>query len=62
MKKIINGKMYNTETARKRGEYEYSNRRDFNYVSEELFRKRTGEFFTAGEGGAASKYAQTIEQ
>lgn len=33
-------------------------RNDFYYISEELFQKKTGEFYLRGEGGAASKYAK----
>ena len=45
MKKIINGKMYNTETAKYCGGYEFSNCGDFNYVCEELYQKKTGELY-----------------
>ena len=62
MKKIINGKRYDTETARLIGEASYSNRTDFNYWSEELYQKRTGEFFIYGEGGPASKYSRATGQ
>jgi len=58
MKKVINGKVYNTETAQKVGEWDngcYTN--DFNYSSEDLYRKKTGEFFLHCEGGALSAYA-----
>lgn len=58
MKKIINGKMYNTETAAEIAHYNnglpYS---DFTYFKESLYKKRTGEFFLAGNGGAMTKYA-----
>lgn len=53
MKKIIDGKMYNTETAKECGTWdncEYG----FNRVEETLYRKKTGEFFIHGEGGANS--------
>ncbi|MGN0194383.1 MAG: hypothetical protein ACI39G_04685 [Pseudoramibacter sp.] len=56
MKKIINNKRYNTETAKFVEEYEYSNKTDFHWYDESLYQKRTGEFFLAGEGHAASKY------
>lgn len=58
MKKIINGKIYDTATAERAGSWS-SNRStsDFSYCSEELYRKRTGEFFLYGEGGSMSKYA-----
>jgi len=55
MKKIINGKRYDTETAQLIGSASYSNRTDFRFWSEELYRKKTGEFFLYGEGGPASK-------
>ena len=57
MKKIINGKVYDTETARDLGSDSYSNERDFHYWSERLYQKRTGEFFLYGEGGPLSRYA-----
>lgn len=61
MKKIINGKLYNTETAQSIGYWcNTGNTRDFSYVSEELYRKRTGEFFLFGEGGPMSKYSRSI--
>lgn len=63
MKKIINGKKYDTETAEKVGSDSYNGSpRDFEYWSEELYRKRTGEFFLYGEGGASSKYAEARGQ
>lgn len=62
MKKVINGKLYNTETSKFLGEDSYSNPSDFNYWLESLFQKRTGEFFLYGEGGPMSRYAQTTGQ
>ena len=60
MKKILNGKLYDTETAKKIGEY-YSDypRNDFHYYEEELYLKRTGEIFLHGDGNAASKYSKS---
>ena len=57
MKKIINGKLYDTETARELGMDCFSNSRDFHYWCERLYRKKTGEFFLYGKGGPLSKYA-----
>lgn len=62
MKKIINGKLYDTSTAKATGCWEYSNRGDFAYMRETLYWKKTGEFFLHGEGGAMSKYARCIGQ
>lgn len=61
MKKIINGKLYNTETARERGVWSNSGDwRDFAHVCETLYQKRSGEFFLYGDGGPMSKYAVPV--
>ena len=58
MKKIIKGKVYDTETAKKCGIWNNGHyTSDFNYCSETLYQKKTGEFFLHGEGGAMSGYA-----
>ncbi len=63
MKRIIDGKKYDTETAYMVAQWENMyDVRDFHYFSESLYRKRTGEYFLFGEGGAMSKYAETIGQ
>ena len=62
MKKIINGKRYDTETAQFIGSASYSNRTDFYFWSEELYRKKTGEFFLHCEGGPGSKYGRQTKQ
>lgn len=63
MKKIINGKVYNTDTAKKVASW-YSSyaRNDFHYYEEELYQKKTGEFFLYGEGNAASPYSKSCGQ
>lgn len=58
MKKIISGKKYDTETAQLVGEWSEGYRNDFSYIEEELYRKRTGEYFLLGEGGPDSRYAE----
>lgn len=58
MKKIINGKRYDTETAEEIGFWRTERSvTDFSYCEETLYRKRTGEFFLYGEGGPSSPYA-----
>lgn len=57
MKKIINGKVYDTDKAHFLGYDLYAGPRDFRYWREELYQKRTGEFFLYGKGGPDSKYA-----
>ena len=58
MKKIINYKKYDTETATKISEWRRGRR--FDKVHECLYRKKTGEYFLYGEGGAKSKYRKSI--
>ena len=60
MKKVINGKMYDTTKAKLIGQWNYSNSSDLQYIKEQLYKKRTGEFFLYGQGGPASKYAEAI--
>ena len=62
MYKVINGKRYNTETAELMGEDSYGGRTDFSHWSEELYRKKTGEFFLYGEGGPLSRYSESTGQ
>ena len=62
MKKIINGRMYNTETAKFIGNYSYLlDSNDFRRFSESLYRKKTGAFFFYGWGGPMTKYAERGE-
>ena len=62
MRKVIKGKLYDTETAQMVAEWSYGYPRDFEYTSETLYRKRTGEYFIHGEGGPMSKYAESCGQ
>ena len=59
MKVIINGKKYDTDTAKRVCGYSWGYCSDFHYISETLYRKKTGEFFICGKGGAMSKYSQS---
>ena len=59
MRKIIDGKSYDTGTAREVGSWDngcFAN--DFHHESETLHRKKTGEYFLHGEGGPMSRYAE----
>ena len=63
MKKIINGKMYNTETAEKIATDESScGRGDFNWYEETLYKTQKGNYFITGKGGPMSRWAQTVGQ
>jgi len=59
MKKIINNKRYDTDTATQIGGAGYSHPGDFSFWLERLYQKKTGEFFLHGIGGAMSKYARS---
>lgn len=63
MKKIINGKVYDTERAKALATWSNAGSwRDFSHVEETLYRKKTGEYFLYGEGGPATCYAQATGQ
>lgn len=63
MKRIINGKLYNTATAKEIGAWSNNyNYGDFSYCEETLYLKRTGEYFLYGKGGPMSKYSQSCGQ
>jgi hypothetical protein len=58
MKKIISGKMYNTETAEKLDVYEANcTCNDFNWFVERLYQKKTKEYFLNCQGGPLSLYS-----
>lgn len=62
MKKIINAKRYDTDTAVEIAVWEpYVDYRNFNYIKETLYRKKTGEYFLHGEGGPLTKYRESVE-
>lgn len=63
MKKIINGRVYDTEKAKELGTYANAGSwRDFSHLEETLYRKKTGEFFLFGEGGPMTRYAEAEGQ
>lgn len=61
MKKIINGRMYNTDTAQSLASFESGRPGSFENYYEVLFRKKNGEFFLYGEGSCLTKYAVQID-
>jgi hypothetical protein len=62
MKKIIEGRRFDTDRAKKVAFTQYSYPSDFHWWRETLYRKNTGEFFLHGEGGPMSRYAVTVGQ
>lgn len=62
MVKIINGKRYDTDTARLVGAWDNgTDSVEVVYVEETLYRKHTGEFFLLGYGGPDTRYAHLGE-
>ena len=57
MKKIIQGKLYDTETAHFIGEWSTGQYGSFDYMQDRLFQTKKGTYFIAYEGGANSPYA-----
>ena len=58
MRKVINGRTYNTETSKKIGNWDngiYGS--DFKSCEEDLYKNTKGAYFLVGEGGPLSKYA-----
>ena len=62
MKKVINGTLCDTDTAKKLGEDSYSNPGDFQHWVETLYRTKSGKYFLHGVGGAMTKYAVCVAQ
>ena len=58
VKKIINGKIYNTDTATFIGNHQHSNRGDFHFEDTDLYRTPKGAFFVQGTGGAYSRWSK----
>ena len=61
MKKIIDGKRYDTNVAEEVASWDngyYG--RDFNQCEETLYRTTKGAWFTVGSGGPLSKYAKHV--
>ena len=61
MKKVIKGKQYDTETATALGCFHKGAKGDLNYIREELFKKKTGEYFLYCKGGASTKYSVLVQ-
>jgi hypothetical protein len=57
MKKVINGLLYNTQTAESISENDNGlDRGFFNYCCETIYKTKKGRYFLHGDGGATSKY------
>ena len=61
MKRIINGKRYNTETATTVATASWGSAGDFRAFQESLYLTQRGNWFLAGEGGPLTKWARPAE-
>ena len=59
MKKVIEGKLYNTDTAKLIGEWS-NDESGLNYLMESLYLTKSGAYFLHGEGGPNTRYSVSI--
>ena len=60
MKRIIDGKRYNTETALHIGTWDNNlSSSDFSFCTSRLYRTKTGRYFLHGDGGPNSRWASS---
>lgn len=63
MKRVIRGKLYDTETAALIGEYSSGgSSRDFQHYDEDLYRTPNGLYFLHGSGGPMTSYCRAVGQ
>lgn len=62
MKRIIDGRVYDTATGELIHEVSRGHPGDFAYFEEGLYRSPKGQYFLAGHGGPATHYARALEQ
>lgn len=60
MKRIVEGKVYDTATAESVASDSFSYQSDFHYWSETLYKTKKGAYFLHGEGGPMSQYSQDL--
>lgn len=61
MKKVIDGKVYNDDTAEFIGYRIHGDPSDARYVEEGLYLTKKGAFFLSGRGGPFSVYGKRVE-
>ena len=62
MKKYINNRVYDTDTAKSIAEWYTKgfSTDDYKYCEEELYMKKNGEYFLYGKGGAMTSYGELV--
>jgi len=62
MRKVIMGRVYDTEKATEVAYWSNGlSRSDFNNLSKSLYRTSKGNWFVAGEGGAFTEFSQAVD-
>jgi len=59
MRKVVQGKRYDTETAELVADYSYGYGNDFRHFEEELYKTKNGNWFKVGSGGPMSQYCES---
>ena len=63
MKRVIGGKLYSTDGAKKLGFWSNGlGYGDFSHCEETLYRTKSGAYFIHGVGGPMSRYARSVGQ
>jgi hypothetical protein len=60
VKKVIEGKLFDTEKATRVAGYSYGEAGDFDRMEQELYVTRQGNWFLAGDGGPSSAYSRQV--
>lgn len=61
MKKVIDGKVYNTETAELIASWSnHRHRSDYGWAEADLYKTKKGAWFLHGEGGPSSDYCEKV--
>jgi hypothetical protein len=61
MKKVIAGRMYDTDTAEVIGSASFSHEGDCHHWTETLYKTKNGRYFVFGTGGAMSQYRIEVD-
>lgn len=61
MRRIINNRVYDTDTAKFIGSWNNRAENKDGYIEESLYYKQVGEYFIYGKGGKQTKYAKLVD-
>lgn len=60
MEKMVHNRRYNTDTSDLLGSWTNNSQEESSYFVEELYQKRSGEYFLYGKGGSKSRFAKQV--